>query len=254
MFLFGFVPTAGPTQVRRLCQEARWIRKIRPLSSLPFVLQHLLDCCVATRPADLSARAAHSIPQRREAHEETLLPPSPSHPLIHTLPSLPPFLSKYGLVVHASLVFVADPAIIDALVASPAEVDYVWEAPLEMFLDLGYWKKALESEGGLEGGKLAEKGSPDWLYEEDVYSTTDTAWRVSQSPSLLCESTRGPSSWTTASLQDMSRRLTRRDGSSLFCHSRRLFLRTTPSIGCIASAPLIHPLRASHPISLSVSA
>ncbi|KAL7417103.1 NUDIX hydrolase domain-like protein [Mrakia frigida] len=114
---------------------------------------------------------------RREAHEECLLPPS--HPLVHTLPSLQPFLSKFGLVVHASLVFVASPHLIDALVASPDEVDHIWEVPLESCLNIGYWPKALGATGeGLEDGKLSTKGGDDWLYTEDVYSTTDTEWKA----------------------------------------------------------------------------
>ena len=37
---------------------------------------------------------------------------------------------------------------------------------------------------GLEDGTLglSEKGGEDWLYEEDVYSTTDTEWRVRSFP------------------------------------------------------------------------
>jgi hypothetical protein len=51
-------------------------------------------------------------------------------------------------------------------------------------LDLGYWPRVLEGKGGIEA-ELSLKGSEDWAYEEDLYSTTDTEWQVSRSSQLL---------------------------------------------------------------------
>jgi coenzyme A diphosphatase NUDT7 len=81
-----------------------------------------------------------------------------------------PFLSKYGLIVHAHVVFVADHAVIKALRPSEDEVDRIWEVPLAMFL-------AGESPASAEEG-LSEKGSEDWLYSEDRYNRSDIEWKV----------------------------------------------------------------------------
>lgn len=113
--------------------------------------------------------------KRREAFEETGLPLDPAHPSIHPLTTLKPFLSKYNLVVHPHVVFVSDEGVIDRLKASPDEVDRIWELPLESVLDLEFWEKQQEE----WRGTLSKKGSEDWLYEEDVYSTSDIPWLVS---------------------------------------------------------------------------
>jgi coenzyme A diphosphatase NUDT7 len=106
--------------------------------------------------------------QLREANEEVGLPLDDAR--IYPLTTFLPFLSKYGLIVHAHVVFVADHAVIKALRPSEDEVDRIWEVPLAMFL-------AGESPALTEEG-LSEKGSEDWLYSEDRYNRSDIEWKV----------------------------------------------------------------------------
>lgn len=72
--------------------------------------------------------------------------------------------------MHAHVVFVADYAVIEGLRASEDEVDRIWEVPLAMFL-------RGESPASAEEG-LSEKGSDDWLYNEDRYNRSDIEWMV----------------------------------------------------------------------------
>ncbi|CED84106.1 Peroxisomal NUDIX hydrolase [Phaffia rhodozyma] len=109
---------------------------------------------------------------RREAYEETNFPLDPTHSTIFPLTTLEPFLSKYNLIVHPHVVFVSDESTIDHLEASPDEVDRIWELPLESVLDLAFWGNQTEE----ARSKLSVKGEEDWLYEEDVYSTSDIPW------------------------------------------------------------------------------
>lgn len=104
--------------------------------------------------------------QMREANEEVGLPLNDAR--IYPLTTFLPFLSKYGLIVHSHVVFVSDYSIIDDLRASEDEVDRIWEVPLDMFL---------RGEGLAEEG-LSEKGSEDWLYEDERYNSSDIDWKV----------------------------------------------------------------------------
>lgn len=104
--------------------------------------------------------------QMREANEEVGLPLNDAR--IYPLTTFLPFLSKYGLIVHSHVVFVSDYSIIEGLRASEDEVDRIWEVPLDMFL---------RGEGLAEEG-LSEKGSEDWLYEDERYNSSDIDWKV----------------------------------------------------------------------------
>lgn len=95
--------------------------------------------------------------------------------------TLPPFLSKYGLIVHACVVLI-DFSLIATLVASPAEVDRIWDLPIASAINTRYWP---DKDGGL--AQLSELGGEDWLYTEETYNQSDVAWTVSGSLSPLLD-------------------------------------------------------------------
>ena len=65
----------------------------------------------------------------------------------------------FGLLVTPVIAFLSDPSILESLSPNEGEVDAIFEHPLRAILDPTLVKDL----------KLAEKGSEDWPYEEDVY-------------------------------------------------------------------------------------
>ncbi|KAF9059556.1 NUDIX hydrolase domain-like protein [Rhodocollybia butyracea] len=124
----------------------------------------------------------------REANEEVGLPfPSSlstsdsasldasktTAPDIHTLCTLSPHLSQWGIVVTPVIAYLSSPSahefLQSSLTANPDEVDRIFTHPLEAVLDPQIVAK--EAEDGLV--VLAERGTEDWPYEEEFYSTAD---------------------------------------------------------------------------------
>ncbi|KAJ3820828.1 hypothetical protein F5880DRAFT_1487287 [Lentinula raphanica] len=121
----------------------------------------------------------------REAYEEVGLPfPTalflPHIPDIHILCTLSPHLSQWGLIVVPVIAYLSGPISSAStstheytlspnltLRANPTEVDRIFTHPLESVLD-----PSLASTSG-DLSDLAEKGSEDWPYEEDLYNFTD---------------------------------------------------------------------------------
>jgi hypothetical protein len=95
--------------------------------------------------------------QYREAYEEVALPLGCPH--VYTICVLEPFISKYKLLVTPVIVFLTDPAVLDNLRASEAEVDRIFDHPLEALLD-----PPLASEE-----PLVVIGSEDWPYETEYH-------------------------------------------------------------------------------------
>ncbi|KAG9051605.1 hypothetical protein FS837_004115 [Tulasnella sp. UAMH 9824] len=106
----------------------------------------------------------------REACEEIGLPTAP-HPLaahIQVLALLPPQLSLFRLLVTPVVAFCHRPdLILPILKANEAEVAGIFDHPLEAFLDPDVMKR--------DGERLVEKGE-DWIYEDELHSTTDLTW------------------------------------------------------------------------------
>ncbi|KAJ3793074.1 hypothetical protein GGU11DRAFT_853697 [Lentinula aff. detonsa] len=136
----------------------------------------------------------------REAYEEVGLPfPSallsaasntmqdfasiPHIPNIHILCTLSPHLSQWGLIVVPVIAYLSSPISSVStsthehnnlpsltLRANPTEVDRIFTHPLEGMLD-----PSLASGRG-DLADLAEKGSEDWPYEDELYNSTDRAY------------------------------------------------------------------------------
>ncbi|KAG8931535.1 hypothetical protein FRC01_001164 [Tulasnella sp. 417] len=106
----------------------------------------------------------------REANEEIGLPTAP-HPLsahIQVLTLLPTQLSLFRLLVTPVVAFCHRPdLILPTLKANEAEVAGIFDHPLEGFLDPDVMKR--------DGERLVEKGE-DWIYEDELHSTTDLTW------------------------------------------------------------------------------
>jgi len=98
----------------------------------------------------------------REANEEVSLPLASPH--IHTLCTLEPFISKYRLLVIPVIALLTDLSILDALKASEAEVDHIFDHPLHAILD-----PTLASTE-----PLVDIGSEDWPYEVEYHNWSDT--------------------------------------------------------------------------------
>ncbi|KAF7331527.1 Nudix hydrolase domain-containing protein [Mycena kentingensis (nom. inval.)] len=99
----------------------------------------------------------------REAHEEVALPLM--SPDIHTLATLPPFVSLHKLVVTPVVALLTEPALIGTLKASENEVAAIFSHPLEAILDPLLAAKE----------KLVERGGEDWIYETELHNTTVSA-------------------------------------------------------------------------------
>lgn len=93
----------------------------------------------------------------REANEEVGLPLNSPH--VHTLCLLEPFLSKSLLLVTPVVAILTDVSVLDTLVASPSEVDLIFDHPLEALLDPSL----------AANEPLVSKGSSDWPFDEDLY-------------------------------------------------------------------------------------
>ncbi|KAJ4493048.1 hypothetical protein C8J55DRAFT_556020 [Lentinula edodes] len=129
----------------------------------------------------------------REAYEEVGLPfPSsliidsdndiPHIPNIHILCTLSPHISQWGIIVVPVVAYLSGPVSSSAspppshtyiltptltLQANPTEVDRIFTHPLESILD------PFSPQSTLSSRNLAEKGSEDWPYEEELYNYTD---------------------------------------------------------------------------------
>jgi len=98
----------------------------------------------------------------REAYEEVALPLDCPH--IHTICILEPFLSKYKLLVTPVIALLTDLSVLDNLKASDAEVDHIFDHPLEALLDPTLASKE----------PLVAIGSEDWPYEVEYHNSSDT--------------------------------------------------------------------------------
>ncbi|KAH9846233.1 NUDIX hydrolase domain-like protein [Lenzites betulinus] len=97
----------------------------------------------------------------REAHEETGFPRH--YPHAYTVCTLRPYISSAKLFVTPVVALLTEPSILETLVPCPGEVDRIFSHPLPAVLDPHLASKE----------NLAEKGSPDWIYEEDYYNFSD---------------------------------------------------------------------------------
>lgn len=95
--------------------------------------------------------------QRREAFEEIQLPLESPH--IHTLCHLHPFVSLWKLLVTPVVAYLSDNSLLETLKPNEAEVDNIFDHPLEMFLDPSM----------CDGETLSSKGTVDWPYEEEFH-------------------------------------------------------------------------------------
>jgi hypothetical protein len=102
------------------------------------------------------------ITQYREAYEEVALPLDCPH--IHTICTLEPFISKYKLLVTPVIALLTDLSVLDNLQASEAEVDRIFDHPLEAFLDPTLANKK----------PLVAIGSEDWPYEAGYHVSIHT--------------------------------------------------------------------------------
>jgi len=99
----------------------------------------------------------------REAYEEVGLPLD--SPDVHTIAVLEPFISLYKIVVTPVVAVLTRPAVLGELQAQASEVACIFTHPLRALLDPSLARDE----------PLVERGSEDWPYEEDFYSTSDTA-------------------------------------------------------------------------------
>lgn len=99
---------------------------------------------------------------------------------IHYLTELPPFLSKYKLVVFPVVYLLTNPEIVlPTLHPSPDEVERMFEHPLEAVLEPEtVWTRRREYENQIgrmekrssaDGRELSEMGGEDWTYQEEYY-------------------------------------------------------------------------------------
>lgn len=135
--------------------------------------------------------------QRREAFEEVGLPLGP-HPHLHYLTRLPPFLSKYRLIVHPIVYLVSDITVIQALSPSLDEVHAIFDFPLRSCLSA-----ALDHQDQQAGYTLSELGGADWPYEHDFHVSERISARVSELILPLQNSSDGI--WLEASAYRMHR-------------------------------------------------
>jgi len=124
----------------------------------------------------------------REANEEVALPLRSPH--VHTLCTLEPFLSQYGVVVTPVVAYLDDVSVLEELRAAPGEVSRIFDHPLEALLDPGLARE--------EG--LVPLGSDDWPYEVEFHNFTDVAWLGSTYRMHRFRSTASPVKGLTADI------------------------------------------------------
>jgi len=98
----------------------------------------------------------------REAYEEVGLPLDCPH--INTICILEPFISKYTLLVTPVIALLTDMSVLAHLKASEAEVDHIFDHPLEAVLDPSLTSKE----------PLVAIGSEDWPYDVEFHNSSDT--------------------------------------------------------------------------------
>lgn len=167
-------------------EDARWPDVDYPRSMMAAVLVVLfegasgeLEVLLTTRSLSLRTHAGQTalpggkadagedsplITALREANEEVGLPESQ----VHLLCTLPPFPSKYKLLVVPVVALLPNVSILTSLERSVHEVEALFFHRLDALLDPSV---ALTS-----GIGLAEKGSSNWPYEDDAYNTSDSDW------------------------------------------------------------------------------
>ncbi|KAJ3968026.1 hypothetical protein EV361DRAFT_1035952 [Lentinula raphanica] len=131
-------------------------------------------------PTALLATVSGSTPVLNSNQTISGLASVPHIPNIHILCTLSPHLSQWGLIVVPVIAYLSGPMSSAStstheytlspnltLRANPTEVDRIFTHPLESVLD-----PSLASTSG-DLNDLAEKGSEDWPYEEDLYNFTD---------------------------------------------------------------------------------
>jgi len=109
----------------------------------------------------------------REAHEEVGLPLN--SPDIHTLCTLPPYLSQSQLIVTPVVAFLTNPAILGTLTPCVGEVDRIFNHPLECILDPSLSDKE----------PLVPRGSGDWLYPEEFHNFNDQIVKLDETETVL---------------------------------------------------------------------
>jgi len=94
-----------------------------------------------------------------------------------TICVLEPFISKYKLLVTPVVALLTDLAVLDSLKASEAEVDRIFDHPLEALLDLSLANKE----------PLVATGSNDWWYEAEYHASrvSHLAYDILTTPSEL---------------------------------------------------------------------
>ncbi|KAI9570646.1 NUDIX hydrolase domain-like protein [Boletus coccyginus] len=109
----------------------------------------------------------------REAHEEVGL--ALNSPDVHTLCTLPPFLSHNQLIVTPVVAFLTNPTILRTLKRGIGEVDHIFNHPLEAILDPSLSEKE----------PLVLRGSEDWPYPEEYHNFNDQIVQVDETESVL---------------------------------------------------------------------
>ncbi|KAF8134861.1 NUDIX hydrolase domain-like protein [Boletus edulis] len=102
----------------------------------------------------------------REAHEEVGL--ALNSPDIHTLCTLPPFLSQSQLIVTPVVAFLTNPSVLCTLKPCVGEVDHIFNHPLEAVLDPSLATKE----------PLVPKESDNWPYTEEFHNVTDQVVQI----------------------------------------------------------------------------
>ncbi|KAF7789748.1 hypothetical protein EIP86_000694 [Pleurotus ostreatoroseus] len=100
----------------------------------------------------------------REAFEEVALPRT--HPAVHTLCVLRPFIAWTRLIVTPVVALLTDLSILESLKPSQSEVDKIFDHPLEAFLEPSL--SAPEP--------LVALNSEQWPSDAEYYNFTDNTW------------------------------------------------------------------------------
>ena len=80
-------------------------------------------------------------------------------PHLRTVITLPPFVSQKKLIVTPTIALLTDPSVLDTLVPSQAEVDLIFNHPVEAFLDPTI----------VSGEDLAPIGSERWRWKSELH-------------------------------------------------------------------------------------
>ncbi|KIY61343.1 hypothetical protein CYLTODRAFT_459938 [Cylindrobasidium torrendii FP15055 ss-10] len=97
----------------------------------------------------------------REAHEEVGLPLDCPH--IHVIAVLEPFISMHKIAAIPVVAFLTDNSVLEHLHPEESEVSRIFSHPLRAMLDPTL----------VRDEPLAEAGSEDWIYPEDLHNTND---------------------------------------------------------------------------------